>query len=181
MGDDRSRMRLDVWCEDQLQSMFLRRLLIQIGFDGRRLEFHIAPKAAGSAERWVLSNYPSAVSRLRSKSYQRHLGLLAMRDGDRDGFEVRQAQMDAQLARYGIASRAPGERIALPFPQWCVESWLLVLLGHEAAEAKADKQAFAGRVGRGVAAAVAQAVRAWGGQPAPTVSMLKAETELQRL
>ncbi|MCB9541615.1 MAG: hypothetical protein H6703_04100 [Myxococcales bacterium] len=178
---DRRRLRLDVWCEDPRQASFLRHLPAGLGFDKRRLEFHVAPRGDGAAERWVLLQYPEAMRRLRSRKYQQHLGLVIMRDGDRPGFARRVAEMDAALTAAAMPVRGAAERVALPFPQWCVESWLLVLLGEAADEAASDKQAFQSAHAGQETDATRAAAAAWSGCPTPTPSMQAADAEIARL
>lgn len=178
---ERARLRIDVWCEDTRQESFIRQVLVERGFSKRRMEFHIAPKGDGSAEQWVLREYANAMRRLRSRNYQHHLGLVVMRDGDRVGFARRVAEMDAVLDATGLAKRAAGERVALPFPQWSVESWLLALLGHEAGEEKADKARFEAAHGAEGVAAVKQAASRWAGHSPRSASMTSADAEFGRL
>lgn len=178
---DRSRRRIEIFCEDPRQEVFIRYVLVELGFSKRRMRFQIAPRGTGAAEQWVLAQYPEAVRRLRSRSYQHDLALLAMRDGDRPGFAARQAEMDARLQQSGLTPRAAVERIALPFPQWSIESWLLLLLGEPAAEVQEDKRAFEQRFGDATAVHVKAAARVWPTSGRRSASMRVADAELDRL
>lgn len=89
--------------------------------------------------------------------------------------------MDTALDEAGLSRRESDERVALPFPQWSIESWLLVLLGDEAAESKDDKARYETRYGRPVdASTIKAAVGAWCGEIC-SASMSSATDELARL
>lgn len=156
-------MRGVVLCEDKLTEQFLRRLLDALGFDTRRrIRFRTAPAGSGSGEAWVRQRYPHEVRLLRSKRHQRDLCLLAIRDGDRFGIDVRKRELDEQLVTEQLAPRQPEERIATPVPTWSIETWLLALLGdvavHEGMPTKAE---LARRHGARTDEAITAAVRAW--------------------
>ena len=142
MSADRKRIRVTVIAEDSRTRGFIRRLLTAQGFDKRRVRFEIAPKGLGAAERWVLERYPHEVQALRSKNYQRGRRLIAVRDGDSDGWDKRKQQFDAVLIEGEMPPRGQDEGIALLVPTWSIETWLLALLGEpdvvESAQLKHD-------------------------------------------
>jgi hypothetical protein len=160
---DRGAMRGVVLCEDKLTEQFARKLLSNLGFDTRRrIRFARAPAGEGSGEAWVRQRYPREVRELRSKRHQRDLCLLAIRDGDRFGTDVRKRELDEQLVSTQLAPRQATERIATPVPTWSIESWILSLLGetelHEREPAKAE---LVRRHGERIGEAIAAAARAW--------------------
>jgi len=121
-----------VLVEDKRQERFVRRLFEHLGFEARNLRFNIAPSGRGAAEAWVRKLYPDEVRALRSRNYQKSLGLLAMRDGDAVGVTARKLELDDELRASGLEARRAEERIAVPVPTWSIETWLLHLLGKEA-------------------------------------------------
>jgi hypothetical protein len=173
----RASMRGVVLCEDKLTERFVRKLLGSLGFDTqRRIRFETAPSGSGSGEAWVKQRYPHEVRLLRSKRHQRDLCLLAIRDGDRFGVDVRKRELDEQLETEQLAPRQPRERIATPVPTWSIETWLLTLLGddrwHEGVPVKAE---LAKRHGERADEAIVAAVRAWteGAAEASTLPSLR--------
>jgi hypothetical protein len=156
-------MRGVVLCEDKLTERFVRRLLDSLGFDTRRrIRFETAPAGSGSGEAWVRQRYPHEVRLLRSKRHQRDLCLLAIRDGDRFGIDVRKRELDEQLVTEQLAPRQPEERISTPVPTWSIETWLLALLGDDAVYEGAPTKAELVKLhGERADEAIAVAVRAW--------------------
>lgn len=182
----RATMRGVVLCEDKLTERFVRKLLGSLGFDTqRRFRFETAPAGSGSGEAWVRQRYPHEVRLLRSKRHQRDLCLLAIRDGDRLGVDVRKRELDAQLMVEELAPRQAQERIATPVPTWSIETWLLALIdGTELDEGEPYKAELSRRHGERSSAVIAAAVRAWGegGASAAALSSLRdGMNELGRL
>jgi hypothetical protein len=110
----------------------------------------------------VRQRYPREVRELRSKRHQRDLCLLAIRDGDRFGTDVRKRELDEQLVSTQLAPRQAAERIATPVPTWSIESWILALLGDtELHEGEPTKAVLVRRHGERIGEAIAAAARAW--------------------
>jgi len=95
---------------------------------------------------------------LRRKRYQR-LCLIAVRDGDRDGYALRKADLDIALG----SRREPDEAIATLLPTWSIETWLLTLLGDDTlGEDASQKQKFENLYrGRAERYALRDAAQAW--------------------
>ena len=129
MATDRRGIRGVVLAEDKRTERFVRHLLEVLGFEKRSFRFEPAPAGRGAAEAWVLANYPGEVKVLRAKAHQR-LGLIAVRDGDREGVTARKAQLEVALREAGLTPRSNSERISTPVPTWSIENWLLALLEH---------------------------------------------------
>ena len=91
----------------------------------------VAPNGKGCASDWVLSNYPEAVGKRRSKNFQKNLGLLVHIDGDEHGVTARKTALDVRLQSKQMPLRGPSEPVAIFVPTWCIETWLLHLAGLE--------------------------------------------------
>lgn len=117
--------RVRVWCEDRRQEVFVRNLLVERGFNRRKLDFRVAPRGQGAASAWVIARYGSEVIPLaRTTKNQTNLGFLVVVDGDSQGLEARKGAMCGTPDQ-----REPGDRIAICVPTWSVETWVLWLCG----------------------------------------------------
>lgn len=182
MPSDRKKLRVTILSEDKRTERFFRSLLVELGFERRRLRFETAPAGRGAAEAWVAGRYPAEVQLLRSKSFQRNLRLIAVRDGDEVGLVTRKAQLDEALRGAGLDVRQPSEGIATPVPTRNIETWLLALLGgaslNETEELKGRFEA----EHRDESAALRRAAVAWPGhEPQSLPSLRDGQSEMKRL
>ena len=92
-------MRVRVLCEDRRAERFARALCAQHGVELLRDGVDVAPSNGGAA--WVLARYAKHVRLLRSKNYQRNLGLIVHIDGDNQGVTARKTALDARLVEDG--------------------------------------------------------------------------------
>ena len=134
MANERKQLRGTVLAEDPRTESFFRKLLVHLGFDQNRLRFRTAPKGRGSASAWICAQYPGEVKLLRQKRHQLGLFLIAVCDGDHDGFVHRQASLGDALRVAQLDQRQKNERIATPVPTWSIETWLLALLGDDSVD-----------------------------------------------
>jgi hypothetical protein len=155
---ERNQVRGTILAEDRRTERFVRELVVCLGFDKRKFRFSIAPSGKGNASNWVRAQYVVEVNLLRRKRYQR-LCLIAVRDGDNDGFAVRKAHLDAALA----SPREADEAIATLVPTWSIETWLFALLGDDTiGEDSPQKQNFENLYrGRAERYALRDAAQAW--------------------
>ncbi|MBZ0150663.1 MAG: hypothetical protein K8J09_03955 [Planctomycetes bacterium] len=125
-------MRLVVVAEDRQSEMFLRRVLYGLGFSVRDLTFRTAPKAAQSADRWVLQMHGVEAKKLRANAHaQPNTGIVTCIDADHHAVVERHAQLDAAMD----VCREPGELMAWLVPKQNIETWLRALGGQPADEA----------------------------------------------
>lgn len=119
--------RLYVLCEDRWQERFVRQLLER--YDIACLQVEIAPAGKGAGSAWVRKTYPGLAKRLRSKNFQKSLGLLVVIDGDNLGFHKRKRELDEERRSQGLAVRSSTEPVAIFVPTWSIETWLAELCG----------------------------------------------------
>lgn len=117
------RWRVHILCEDRRAERFLRRLCER--FEVRVDRVEVAPSGKGDASAWVLSRFPAAVAKRRSKNFQQFLGLVVHVDGDDVGFANRRRQLEQELE----APRSADEPVALMLPTWSIETWIAALCG----------------------------------------------------
>jgi hypothetical protein len=116
-----------VLCKDRQQQHFIEKLCARLDIDPIRVE--PAPSGRGDAKQWVAENYPERVKMLRSKIFQKNLGLLVVVDGDNRGVEQRKRYLDQKLTSKRMPVRAPEEPIAIFVPTSSIETWLAWLCG----------------------------------------------------
>jgi hypothetical protein len=185
MPNDRSQIRGTILVEDRRTERFFRELLVELGFDKRKITFKTAPSGQGDAGAWVRAQYPAEVNLLRRKSYQR-LFLLVARDGDNDGLARRKADLDHALREGVLDARQDGERIVTPVPTWSIDTWLLALLDNAAIdETESRKIDFENRYpGKREGQALRDAARAWhsrADQISSVPSLADSKTEVNRM
>ncbi len=182
MVSKRKGLRGAVLVEDARTRDFVRALLRETGFEDRRFRFEVAPRGMGAAEAWVLRRYPVKVRWLRSKRHQKGLRLVVHRDGDRVGTVRRKQEFDSSLAAEELAERGQDEAIALLVPTWSIETWLLVLLGHDGVDETRSMKAEFGRRSSCERDDLRAAARAWSSEfGADLPSLIDGRTELQRI
>ena len=186
MPSEHKQLRGIVLSEDPRTESFLRKLLLDLGFEQTRLRFRPAPKGQGSASAWIRAQYPLEVKLLRQKRHQRGLFLIAVCDGDSDGLAHRKESLGAALRAAGLAHRRKNERIATPVPTWSIETWLLALLGDDRVdENDSKKRTFERRYPRAKEGqALREAAQAWRSRAdqVPSVpSLADGKTELERI
>ena len=160
------RWRLTLLCEDRRTERFIRGLCDQFG--NYRVDVIPVPGGRGDAARLVLRNCVDEVRKLRSRNYQRFLGLLIVIDGDGVGWKGRLNEIDAELQAAGVAPRADAEPIAVFSPTWSIETWLAFLSrGTGVSEDQSTKDDLAFRElwsdGKAERATLRTAVLAWPG------------------
>jgi hypothetical protein len=121
MASDR-RIRYVLLCEDRLQERFFREVASRLQMTAVRIVRK--SRGAGGARQAVERDYPREVQALRSKRYQRYLGLVTVVDGDEVGFEGRRRAMESSLEHAGMEPRSREDRVALEIPTWSIETWL---------------------------------------------------------
>lgn len=132
------KVQIVLLCEDTQQEAFTRRFLTEMGWSTHRLRIEKAPAGAGSAVQFVRDRFPQEL-----KAYRMKLGavgqcLLVMVDGDRQGVESREAELDRACKAKGVSTRQPEERVAVFVPTWRIETWLAYLDGATVDEARSD-------------------------------------------
>ncbi|MBL8297508.1 MAG: hypothetical protein JNN30_04075 [Rhodanobacteraceae bacterium] len=121
----------------------MRRWLQTLGIDSRRIRTTVAPSARGSAEAFVITQYPLVVKEFRAKAnHQLGIGMIVVVDADLRSVEYRCRQLDQSLENAGRPVRAATERICHLVPKRHIETWLRYLLGVDVDEERDIKHDF---------------------------------------
>jgi hypothetical protein len=130
------RAQIVILCEGQQDATFVRRTLLNLGWDRRKIRERICPAGKQAGEQFVRTSYPAEVVALRSKIYL-DLGLIAMTDADTRAVAERLRQLGEALVAAGLGPRQDDEPIALWVPRRNVETWIRFLSGREVDETTA--------------------------------------------
>jgi hypothetical protein len=151
-------------CEDYLQSSlviaYLRKCGIRHGV--RPL---LSPKGKGSAEHWVIRQYPIQANAYRLNRARKRVWLIVVVDADTSTFTQRLAQLDAAVAasddaRLRRMDIARGS-IARLVPRRNVETWLRVLNSIQANETDDYKHSKTAEAWRESVPVAATALYSW--------------------
>ena len=185
MTKRQSKWRCVVLVEDQRSRQFFRLLLRDLGVSRNRVQIRNAPRGKGSAEAWILKKYAEEVKIYRAKNYQKHICLMAVRDGDKPGFSKRKKAFDQKLQEDNQAKRSADEAIATLIPTWSIETWLLALLDEsKLTEKESQKEDFTDRFSRRETQAIQNAVKKWrdfATTDSAPLSLKDGDLEIQRL
>ena len=129
------RVQVVVLCEDRQQAVFVRRLLVEMGWCKRRLRFENAPAGQGSAEQFVRKRFPKELRAYRARRGAVAQALIVMMDGDSRGVRGRVTELDDVCRQEGVEVRHPDERVLVVVPTWNIETWLAYLGGETVDEA----------------------------------------------
>lgn len=122
-----------VLCEDLRQSSFTLKFLKKCGIerDKRDIRTIISPRGRGSAENWVLAQYPRQVNAYRIAKARKHTWLIVVVDADTGTVARRIAQMNEGLKRAEDQRlkelNVEDEKIARLIPRRNIETWILAL------------------------------------------------------
>jgi hypothetical protein len=122
----RPEARVVVLYEDKAHGSFLRRLVERLNLTPVR--FQLCRDSTG-----VLRSLGQEVNALRSKNYQKNLGLVVVIDADEKGLRGRVDELLARIAAEASGgARGEAERIALVVPALEIENWYVHLCIPEA-------------------------------------------------
>lgn len=120
-----SRVRYVLLCEDLRQARFLREVLKRQSGDFEEIRPpRIAPFGKGDAKKFIVDRFPQEVAVLRSKSYQKGLGLAVVIDADNLSTQQRRETLLAALSPNNLSDQQP---IGFIIPRWCIETWIVFL------------------------------------------------------
>ena len=128
------RVQLILLCEDQQQSAFMRRFLVEMGWDKRKIRTVPPPAGKGSGESHVRVNFPKELKEYRSRRSRVQCRLAVMIDGDKLGVESRIRQLDDECRDQNVGIRTNDDMVAIFVPTWEIETWLAYLGGSEVVE-----------------------------------------------
>lgn len=124
-----------VLCEGLQDSVFVRRTLIELGYDTRRIRILSFPhNGQGSAEQYVREQYAGAVRSHRSRAARMKTVLVVHTDADTSTVQERYDSLEEQLDAAGLSRRAAREAIAVLIPKRNTETWIHFLDGRSVDE-----------------------------------------------
>jgi hypothetical protein len=120
-----------VLCEDLQGWVFVRRMLMAMGYESRRIRVIPYPAdGRGCGEQHVRESYPDELTRYRSRAARTRTVLAVHVDADRLTVQDRHATLDGELRKRGVAPRAPDETVAVLIPKREIETWIHFFFGH---------------------------------------------------
>jgi hypothetical protein len=124
-----------ILAEDNRQQSFIRRFLLRVGIEGRRMVFAPIPDGRGSGKQWVRKRFADQVRICRRRNSRASTSMFAMMDAD----EMTVARCLNDLNDELITSGQPRvdanhDPIARLVPKWNIETWILFLVSDEAAK-----------------------------------------------
>lgn len=118
-----------VLCEDLQSWVFVRRALIALGYDARRVRVIPYPAdGRGSGEQHVRERYADELARHRSRAARTKAALVVHVDADRFTVDERHAALENELDQKGVAPRSPRDAVAILVPRRAIETWIHFLL-----------------------------------------------------
>jgi hypothetical protein len=127
-------VRVIILCEDRQQSCFIRRFLVEKGFERRKIREKISPAGRGSGFDYVLKEYPKELSSHRSMSYDSSILLVICIDADSNTISERERQLDDECEKNSIEKRRSGEKVLFVIPKRNIETWFAFLRGEDVNE-----------------------------------------------
>lgn len=160
-----SGVQIVVYCEDLQTRIFVRKVLIELGYDPYRVRLHNTPPGtAGAADAWVLEQVPGQVRAHRARAARTRTVLLHI-DADKNSVAQRKQAVDQRLVDSGQAARGAGEPIALLVPKRNIETWIHFFLSGPPVDERIAYPRFRGEESRAHPAAEAFAAAVRGGAP----------------
>jgi hypothetical protein len=156
-----------VLCEDLQAWVFVRRMLMELGYDSHRIRVIPYPAdGRGSGEQHVRERYPGELRTHRSRVTRTRAALIVHVDADVLSIQERHATLDHELERADVVLRTPDEAVAVLVPKRNIETWIHFFLegppvDEEGDYAKYDRESEAWPASRDFAKHVRQ-----GSQPA---------------
>jgi hypothetical protein len=121
----RDGVKAIVLCEDLQGWVFVRRMLMGLGYESRDIRVVTYPAdGRGCGEQHVRESYPDELSRHRSRAARMQTVLAVHVDADRLTVQERHATLDGELQKRGVARRAPEEKVAVLVPKREIETWI---------------------------------------------------------
>jgi len=118
-----------VLCEDLQAWVFVRRMLITLGYESHRIRVLPYPAdGRGSGEQHVRERYADELGRHRSRAARTRAALVVHVDADRVTVQERHAALDLTLHQKGVAPRSAQDMVAILVPKRAIETWIHFLL-----------------------------------------------------
>lgn len=117
-----------VLCEDLQSWVFVRRTLVALGFEPRRIRTVPFPHGRGCGEQHVRESFADQLVAHRSRVGRRRAVLVVHVDADRLTVAARRAALMAALSARQLEPPQPGEAVAVLIPRREIETWIHFLL-----------------------------------------------------
>ena len=130
------KVQIVLLCEDTQHETFARRFLEEMGWSTRRLRVEKAPAGRGSAEQFVRVRFPIELAAIRRQQLAQVL--IVILDGDNQGTQGRQAELDEACQSNQMEIRRLDERVLVLVPTWNIETWIAYLDGQTVDEARSN-------------------------------------------
>ncbi len=111
-------------CEGLQDWVFVRRMLITLGYESHRIRVIPYPAGRGSGEQHVRERYADELGRHRSRAARTRAVLVVQVDADRSTVEARHAALELTLQEKGVAPRSPQDTVAILVPKRAIETWI---------------------------------------------------------
>lgn len=121
--------RIIILCEDLQQACFVRRFLMNRGWESHDWHVKNPPPYSGSAEQWVRQQLPLEMKAYRSKCNKLRIGLVAVIDADSHEVADRVRGFETACDEQGVPPKQPDERVLYVIPKRNIETWLAYLRG----------------------------------------------------
>lgn len=114
-----------VLCEGLQDSVFVRGVLVELGYDSRRIRILSFPhNGQGSAEQYVREQFAGAVRSHRSRVTRMKTILVVHTDADTNTVQARYDSLEEQLDAAELTGRGIREAIAVLIPKRNTETWI---------------------------------------------------------
>jgi hypothetical protein len=173
-----------VLCEDLQAWVFMRRMLIALGVEGRRIRVLPFPSdGRGSGEQSVRERYPNELRAHRTRAASTKTALVVHLDADTESVSDHHTQLSEALTKAGLAERRPEEAVALLVPKRAIETWIHFFLDKKPVDEETSYPRYRGEEAAcGPAAeSFAEHVQKKTEPPAAPPSLIRGLTEVRRL
>lgn len=130
---DNKKKQIIVLCEDQKQQIFIRTLLVRLGYHKRKLRFVTTPAGKQSGEQYVRNCYADQVRAIRKYGGD-NMFLFVMIDADDKNIQDRMNELNMVLTNNHINPRSETDHIVILIPKRNIETWIYFLDGNDVDE-----------------------------------------------
>jgi hypothetical protein len=113
-----------VLSEDLQGWVFVRRMLVTLGYEARRIRVIPYPDGRGSGEQHVRDSYPGQLETFRSRAARTRTVLVVHTDADKMTVQERRASLERALEAKAVAPRGSAEAVAVLVPKREIETWI---------------------------------------------------------
>lgn len=140
----RIKTKVTILCEDITYERFIRRYLIERGFEDRniRIILSVLGKKVNNNNAYVINNYDRVVKEYRAKKNNQDLAVIVMLDADdktiEERFKTLHMALDNEKGKLNQDTRNPGEKIAIFIPTRNIETWFYYIDSGQSCDESTD-------------------------------------------